>query len=85
VTEVTHKGDPPDLVNALNTLFKSRIPAMHRLGIRIVELRKDFVAGTAPLAGNLNYQSSMYAGRLFGLGEALGAGVFIAPGQRTQR
>ena len=43
---------------------------MYRLGIRIVELRDDFVAGTAPLAGNLNYQGSMYAGTLFGLGEA---------------
>jgi acyl-coenzyme A thioesterase PaaI-like protein len=66
------------LVNALNALFENRIPAMYRLGIRIVELRDDFVAGTAPLAGNLNYQGSMYAGTLFGLGEALGAGVFIA-------
>jgi acyl-coenzyme A thioesterase PaaI-like protein len=84
VTEVTYDSDPPDLVNTLNTLFKSRIPAMHRLGIRIVEVREDFVAGTAPLVGNLNYQSSMHAGTLFGLGEALGAGVFIAPGQRTQ-
>jgi hypothetical protein len=63
VTEVTHKGDPttndadddsPDLVNALNALFENRIPAMYRLGIRIVELREGFVAGTAPLAGNLN-------------------------------
>jgi acyl-coenzyme A thioesterase PaaI-like protein len=78
VTGMPTNGGPPDLVNALNALFKSRIPAMHRLGIRIVELREDFVAGTAPLAGNLNYQSSMYAGTLFGLGEALGAGVFIA-------
>jgi acyl-coenzyme A thioesterase PaaI-like protein len=78
VTGMPTKGDPPDLVNALNALFENRIPAMHRLGIRIVELREDFVAGTAPLAGNLNYQSSMYAGTLFGLGEALGAGLFIA-------
>jgi thioesterase domain-containing protein len=72
------KGDQPDLVNALNAVLENRIPAMYRLGIRIVELREDFVAGTAPLAGNLNYQDSMYAGTLFGLGEALGAGVFIA-------
>jgi thioesterase domain-containing protein len=78
VTEVTHDADPPDLVEALNALFENRIPAMHRLGIRIVELREDFVVGTAPLAGNLNYQGAMYAGTLFGLGEALGAGVFIA-------
>lgn len=76
MSEVTH--DQPDLVNELNALFENRIPAMYRLGIRIVELREGFVAGTAPLAGNLNYQGSMYAGTLFGLGEALGAGVFIS-------
>jgi thioesterase domain-containing protein len=76
-TKDTDSG-PPDLVNALNALFESRIPAMHQLGIRIVELREGFVAGIAPLAGNLNYQGSMYAGTLFGLGEALGAGVFIS-------
>jgi thioesterase domain-containing protein len=70
--------DPEASASALNALFESRIPAMHRLGIRIVELREGFVAGTAPLAGNLNYQGSMYAGTLFGLGEALGGGVFFA-------
>jgi len=43
-----------------------------------VELREGFVAGAAPLAGNLNYQGSMYAGTLFGLGEALGGGVSFA-------
>lgn len=74
--EVTH--DQPDLVNELNALFENRIPAMYRLGIRIVELREGSVAGPAPFAGNLNYRNSMYAGTLFGLGEALGAGVFIS-------
>ena len=70
--------DPADLASSVNALFESRIPAMYRLGIRIVELREGFVAGVAPLAGNLNYQGSMYAGTLFGLGEALGGGVFFA-------
>jgi thioesterase domain-containing protein len=70
--------DPAGLATALNALFESRIPAMYQLGIRIVELREGFVAGVAPLAGNLNYQGSMYAGTLFGLGEALGGGVFFA-------
>jgi hypothetical protein len=66
------------LAGELNALFENRIPAMYRLGIRIVALREGFVAGTAPLAGNVNYQGSMHAGSLFGLGEALGAGVFIS-------
>jgi len=70
--------DPAGLASSVNALFESRIPAMYRLGIRIVELREEFVAGVAPLAGNLNYQGSMYAGTLFGLGEALGGGVFFA-------
>jgi acyl-coenzyme A thioesterase PaaI-like protein len=70
--------DAAGLASSVNALFESRIPAMCRLGIRIVELREGFVAGVAPLAGNLNYQGSMYAGTLFGLGEALGGGVFFA-------
>ena len=43
-----------------------------------MEVREGFIVGEAPLAGNLNHQGSMYAGTLFGLGEALGAVVFAA-------
>jgi thioesterase domain-containing protein len=70
--------DPDGLATLVNEMFESRIPVIHRLGIRIVEVRDGFIAGAAPLAGNLNYQGSMYAGTLFGLGEALGAVVFAA-------
>jgi thioesterase domain-containing protein len=70
--------DPADLVSLVNAMFESRIPVIHRLGIRIVEVRDGLIVGAAPLAGNLNYQGSMYAGTLFGLGEALGGGVFFA-------
>src|SRR6201996_3668619 len=59
-------------------MFEERIPVIHRLGIRIVEVRDGLIVGVAPLADNLNYQGSMYAGTLFGLGEALGAVVFAA-------
>jgi hypothetical protein len=38
-------ADPAVLASGVNALFESRIPAMHRLGIRIVELREGFVAG----------------------------------------
>jgi thioesterase domain-containing protein len=71
-------ADPAGLVSLVNAMFEDRIPVIHRLGIRIVEARNGFIAGTAPLAGNLNYQGSMYAGTLFGLGEALGAVVVAA-------
>ncbi len=70
--------DPAGLANLVNAMFEDRIPVIHRLGIRILEARDGFIAGSAPLAGNLNYQGSMYAGTLFGLGEALGAVVFAA-------
>ena len=70
--------DPAGVASMVNELIKERIPVMHRLGIRIVEVRDGMIAGTAPLEGNLNYQGSMYAGTLFGLGEALGAVVFAA-------
>ena len=70
--------DPAGVANLVNAMFEDRIPVIHRLGIRIVEVRDGLIVGTAPLAGNLNYQGSMYAGTLFGLGEALGAVVFAA-------
>lgn len=54
--------DPAGLASLVNAMFEDRIPVIHRLGIRIVEVRDGFIAGTAPLAGNLNYQGSMYAG-----------------------
>ena len=54
--------DSAGLASAVNALFEHRIPVMHRLGIRIVELREGLVSGAAPLEGNLNYQGSMYAG-----------------------
>jgi len=71
-------ADPAGLVSLVNAMFESRIPVIHRLGIRIVEVRDGLIVGAAPLAGNLNCQGSMYAGTLFGLGEALGAVVFAA-------
>ena len=70
--------DPAGVANLVNAMFEDRRPVLHRLGIRIVEVRDGLIVGTAPLAGNLNYQGSMYAGTLFGLGEALGGGVFFA-------
>jgi thioesterase domain-containing protein len=72
------KPDPAGIAGMVNALFEARIPVIHRLGIRIVEVRDGLIVGAAPLAGNLNYQGSMYAGTLFGLGEALGAVVFAA-------
>jgi len=67
-----------DIANLVNAMFEERIPVIHRLGIRIMAVRDGVIVGTAPLEGNLNYQGSMYAGTLFGLGEALGAVVFAA-------
>ena len=70
--------DPAHIASLVNAMFEDRIPVIHRLGIRIVEVRDGLIVGAAPIAGNLNYQGSMYAGTLFGLGEALGAVVFAA-------
>jgi len=76
--------DPAGVARLVNATFEDRIPVIGRLGIRIVEVRDGIIAGTAPLAGNLNYQGSMYAGTLFGLGEALGAVVLAANFDRSR-
>ena len=62
----------------MNAFIENQIPVMHRLGIRILDLREGFVVGAAPLAGNVNHLGTMYAGTLFGLAEVLGGGVFFA-------
>jgi thioesterase domain-containing protein len=72
-------NDSPDvLASRMNAFIENQIPVMHRLGIRILDLREGSVVGAAPLAGNVNHLGTMYAGTLFGLAEALGGGVFFA-------
>ena len=51
--------DSAGVARLVNAMFEDRIPVIHRLGIRIVEVRDGFIAGAAPLAGNLNYQGSI--------------------------
>jgi hypothetical protein len=48
--------DSAGVARLVNAMLEDRIPVIHRLGIRIVEVRDGFIAGAAPLAGNLNYQ-----------------------------
>ena len=49
--------DSAGVARLVNAMFEDRIPVIHRLGIRIVEVRDGFIAGAAPLAGNLNYRA----------------------------
>jgi hypothetical protein len=52
MVDATH-DDPDGIASLVNTIFEERIPVIHRLGIRIVEVRDGRIAATAPLAGNL--------------------------------
>ena len=51
--------DSAGVARLVNAIFEDRIPVIHRLGIPIVEVRDGFIAGAAPLAGNLNFQGSI--------------------------
>lgn len=64
------------LVELFNSVIEQAVPAMHGLGIRVVELVPGRVVATAPLAGNANHMGTLYAGTLFGLGEMLGGALF---------
>ena len=44
--------DSAGVARLVNAMLEDRIPVIHRLGIRIVEVRDGFIAGAAPLAGN---------------------------------
>ena len=76
--DLTMSAPDIDLIGLANTVIEHSIPAMHSLGIRVVELRPGYAASTAPLAGNGNHLGSMYAGTLFGLAEMLGGALFAA-------
>jgi len=66
------------LVELFNSVLQESVPAMHGLGIRVVELQPGRVLGAAPMAGNSNHLGTMYAGTLFGLAEMLGGALFAA-------
>jgi thioesterase domain-containing protein len=65
-----------DMVGLMNSVLQESVPAMHGLGIRVVELRPGHAVGEAPMAGNSNHMGTMYAGTLFGLAEMLGGALF---------
>ena len=48
------------------------IEAIHRTGIKILEMRKRYVKIMMPLEGNVNHIGMMYAGSLFTIGEISG-------------
>lgn len=73
-----------DLSGLINEFIEQAIPAMHGLGIRVLELAPGHVVATAPLEGNANHLGTLYAGTLFGLGEMLG-GALCAVGLDLER
>ena len=48
-------ADPAGVANLVNAMFEERIPVIHRLGIRIVEVRDGLIVGAAPLGSNLKW------------------------------
>jgi len=71
-----NQAEAPELAEMINTGMEHAVPAMHRLGIRVAEVRPGYAAATVPLEGNSNHFGSMYAGALFGAAEMLGGAVF---------
>ena len=48
------------------------IEAIHRTGIKVLEMRKRYAKMLMPLEGNVNHIGMMYAGSLFTIGEISG-------------
>jgi len=67
-----------DPVALMNAVIEHVVPAMHQLGIRVVESHGGRAVGVAPMAGNGNHLGTMYAGTLFSLAEMLGGALFLA-------
>jgi thioesterase domain-containing protein len=70
-------NDTSDWAELINAGMEHAVPAMHNLGIRVVEARPGYAVTTVPLAGNVNHFGSMYAGALFGVAELLGGALFF--------
>jgi thioesterase domain-containing protein len=71
-----NQAESPELAEVINAGMEQAVPAMHRLGIRVAEVRPGYAVATVPLAGNSNHFGSMYAGALFGVAEMLGGAMF---------
>jgi thioesterase domain-containing protein len=71
------QADAPELAEFINAGMRYAVPAMHRLGIRVLEVRPGYAVAAVPLAGNVNHFGSMYAGALFGVAEMLGGALFF--------
>lgn len=60
------------LVDMVNSALQHTIPAVHRMGVRAVEVRKGYARTSVPFEGNGNHFGVMYAGVLFSVAEVLG-------------
>ncbi|WP_236737621.1 PaaI family thioesterase [Mycobacteroides franklinii] len=72
----TH-SDMDALAAMINAGMEHAVPAMHQLGIRVLEVRPGHAVTVVPLAGNSNHIGTMYAGALFGAAELLGGALFF--------
>ena len=63
------RADPLDLATDHLTRV---IPAVGRMGVRVVEMAAGRAATSVPLEGNANHVGTMYAGVLFAVAEVLG-------------
>jgi thioesterase domain-containing protein len=75
--ETVVRGDDASWPELVNAGMEHAIPAMHRLGIRVVELCAGRAVATVPLTGNSNHLGTLYAGALFGVAEMLGGALFF--------
>ena len=72
------------LVEMMNAAMASTIPIADRMGVRVVEARRGFVAASVPAEGNGNHFGVIYAGVQFTVAEILGGIIALATFDSTK-
>lgn len=64
-------------------LIETTVPIIEKMGLKVVELRRNYAKLKLPIDQNTNHIGVIYAGSLFSLGEVAGGALFLAAFDKT--
>jgi thioesterase domain-containing protein len=77
---IKHKMIEEDPIKAL----EESIPIVAKMGIKVVDFRKNYARLRLPIEGNTNHLGIAYAGSLFTVGELAGGAIYHAAFDTTR-
>jgi thioesterase domain-containing protein len=64
--------------------IEESIEIVGKMGIKVADIRNQYVKLLLPMKPNLNHIGTIYAGSLFALGEIVGGAIFLASFDHTK-